>query len=186
MRFQHFAFAFIAIALAWVIFGDIDNQIHDIRVFEPTIHSERSKPTSSDGFTPKEPKSKLTNRVMPITSIPQLLSLSAGDIFSLRGVSDKGSNEIEVSIAQYNAQDNDTQIQGTTADNGVAIITVGVDTVSVFIKEASGLYEYSGKGFNGEIPRIEKIVWGDDIHIDPQPVALEDRQELAPMEIEVK
>ncbi|MDG1315664.1 MAG: hypothetical protein P8P29_09105, partial [Flavobacteriaceae bacterium] len=175
------------IVLALFIFSDIGEKIHDTSLFEPAIDNQRSESASlSEGFTPREFKSKLINQVMPVTSIPQLLSLNAGDIFSLQGVNDNGSNEIKIAIAQYEAQDKYTQMQGPTADNGIAIITVGVETVNVFIKEASGLYEFSGKGFKGEIPRIEKIVWGDDIYIDPQPAANEEEQELAPMGIEIE
>ena len=186
-RRQYGSFALVAIALGWFLFSDIGKKIHDTSFFEPAVDNQRSESaSSSEGFTPLELKSKLTNQVMPVTSIPQLLSLNAGDIFSLQGVSDNSSNEIEIAIAQFDAQDSYTQMQGTTADNGIVIITVGVETVNVFIKEVSGLYEFSGKGFKGEIPRIEKIVWGDDIYIDPQSAANEEEQELAPMEIGVE
>ncbi|MDA8646185.1 hypothetical protein N9L54_02030 [Porticoccaceae bacterium] len=184
--FQYVALAFIAVALVWYIVGDNDNQTQNISVFGPANHSESSEPAPSDGFTLDQPKSKLFNRVMPISSIQQLLSLNIGDIFSLQGVSDSSSTEIEIAIAEYDAQDNYTQMQGTTADNGLAIITVGVESVDIFIKEASGLYEFSGKGFKGEVPRIEKIVWGDDIYIDAQPAANEEEQELVLKEIEVE
>ena len=185
-RLQYGVFGLIAISLSWFMLSDNDKPIQDISVFEPAIDSQRLEPISSEGVAPDELKSKLSRKVISITSIAQLLSLNAGDVFSLQGASDKDSNDIEISIAQYDAQDNYTEIQGTTADNGIAILTVGVETVNVFIKEPSGLYEFSGKGFEGVIPKIEKIVWGDDIYIDPQPAANEEEQELAPMGIEVE
>jgi hypothetical protein len=185
-RLQYGVFALIAISLSWFMLSDNDKPIQDISVFEPAIDSQRSEPTSAQEFAPDEVKSKLSNRVIPITSIGELLSLSTGDVVSLKGVSDKGSNEIEISISQLDVQNDYTQMQGTTNDNGIAIITVGVETVNVFIKEASGLYEFSGKGFKGEIPKIEKIVWGDDIYVDPQPTVLEEEPLLAPVEREVQ
>ena len=185
-RLQYGAFALVAIAVGWFIFSDNDKQIQDISAFESTINSQRSKPTSSEGFSPVGVKSKLSYKVIPITSIAELLALNTGDVFSLQGVTDKGSNDIEISIVEYDAQDNYTQMQGTIADNGIAIITVGVETVNVFIKEASGLYEFSGIGFKGEIPKIEKIVWGDDIYVDPQPNVLQEDPLLAPVEREVQ
>ena len=185
-RLQYASFALIGAALGWFVFSDNGKQIQNISDVESAISSKRSEPTSVEGFASGEPKSKLSNRVIQITSIAELLSLNVGDIFSLKGINDKGFDEIEISVAERDAQDNYTQMQGTTADHGIAIITVGVETVNVFIKEASGLYEFSGKGFKGEIPRIEKIVWGDDIYIDPQPANLREVQELAPVEIEVQ
>jgi hypothetical protein len=185
-RLQYGVFGLIAISLSWFMLSDNDKPIQDISVFEPVIDSQRSEPTSAQEFAPDEVKSKFSNRVIRITSIAELLTLSTGDVVSLKGVSDKGSNEIEISISQLDVQNDYTQMQGTTIDNGIAIITVGVETVNVFIKEASGLYEFSGKGFRGEIPRIDKIVWGDDIYIDPQTLDNEEEQELAPMGIEVE
>ena len=185
-RIQYSVFALIVIALGCFVFNDNGKKIQNISNVESAISSKRPEPTSAPEFSPGEPQSKLSNKVIPITSIAELLSLNVGDIFSLKGISDKGSNDIEISIAEYDVQDNYTQMQGTINDNGIAIITVGVATVNVFIKEASGLYEFSGKGFKGEIPRIEKIVWGDDIYIDPQPANLREVQELAPVEIEVQ
>ena len=185
-RLQYGVFGLIALGLGWFVFNDNGKQIQNISDVESALSSKRPEPTSAPEFSPGEPQSKLSNKVIPITSIAELLSLNVGDIFSLKGISDKGSNDIEISIAEYDVQDNYTQMQGTINDNGIAIITVGVATVNVFIKEASGLYEFSGKGFKGEIPRIEKIVWGDDIYIDPQPANLREVQELAPVEIEVQ
>ena len=181
-RLQYGAFALVAIALGWFIFSDNDKQIQDISAFESTINSQRSKPTSSEGFSPDGVKSKLSYKVIPITSIAELLALNTGDVFSLQGVTDKGSNDIEISIVEYDAQDNYTQMQGTTNDNGLAIITVGVVSVNVFIKVASGLYEFSGRGFDGAIPKIEKIVWGDDIYSDPAPSSIQTKPPAAAVE----
>tara|TARA_B100000780_G_C21106947_1_gene447075 strand:- start:1418 stop:1987 length:570 start_codon:yes stop_codon:yes gene_type:complete len=183
---QYGVFGLIAVGLGWFVFNDNGKQIQNISDVESAISSKRPEPSSAPEFSPGEPQSKLSNKVIPITSIPELLSLNVGDIFSLKGISDKGFNEIEISIAEYDVQDNYTQMQGTTTDNGIAIITVGIQTVNVFIKEVSGLYEFSGKGFDGVIPKIEKIVWGDDIYIDPQPSNLREVQELAPMGIQVE
>ena len=175
----------IAIVLCWFLFNHEDIQTQGDSAFGSTTGNEPSEPTSFGGFSSDPLQSNLTNRVLPITSIPQLLALDVGDVFSLRGVSDKDSAEIEISLAKYDDQAKYTQMHGTTADNGIAIITVGVETVNVFIKEGSGLYEFSGKGFDGAIPKIEKIVWGDDIYIEPQPAAIAQEHALPPTAIEV-
>jgi len=183
---QYGALACIAIVLGLFWLSDKDKQSQDTGFLGPGADIQLSEPLPYGGFTSDDLKSNLTNQFIQITSIPQLLSLNTGDTFRLQGASDNGSKEIEISITQYDAKDNYTQMQGTTTNNGLAIITVGNETVSVFIKEASGLYEFSGKGFDGVIPRIDKIVWGDDIYIDPQPANLREVQELAPVEIEVQ
>jgi len=175
----------IAIFLCWFLFSLNDEQDHHVRAFESATENESSESTLYGGLPSNDLQSNLTNKVLPITSIPQLLSLSVGDIFSLQGVSDKDSYEIEISVAQYDDQVKYTQMQGTTADNGIAIITVGIETVNVFIKDRSGLYEFSGQGFDGAIPKIEKIVWGDDIYIEPQPAAIAQEHALPPTAIEV-
>lgn len=181
-RLQYASFALIGAALGWFLLSNNDKQSRNINVFEPAIESKRSNPISAKGYGLGELNSKLPNNVLPVTSITDLLSLSTGDVVSLESVSDEGSNDIEISISQIDVQNGYTQMQGTTADNGIAIITVGVQTVNVFIKEASGLYEFSGKDFNGKVPKIEKIVWGDDIYVYPQPTVLEEEPLLAPVE----
>lgn len=181
-RLQYASFALIGAALGWFVFSDNGKQIQNISDVESAISSKRSEPTSVEGFASGEPKSKLSNRVIQITSIAELLSLNVGDIFSLKGISDKGSNDIEISIAEYDVQDNYTQMQGTINDNGIAIITVGIATVNVFIKDASGLYEYSGRAFDGVIPRIDKIVWGDDIYSDHVPPSIQTKPPVAAVE----
>jgi hypothetical protein len=174
----------IAIVLSWFLFNHEDIQTRDDSAFGSTTGNGPSEPTSYEGFSSGALQSNLTNRILPITSIPQLLALDVGDVFSLRGVSDKDSAEIEISVAKYDGQAKYTQMHGTTADDGIAIITVGVETVNVFIKERSGLYEFSGKGFDGAIPKIEKIVWGDDMYVDPRAAANQGEQELVQTAIE--
>ena len=174
-----------AIVLCWFLLSHEDIQTQDDSAFESTIGNEPSELTPYGGFSSGDLPSNLTNRVLPITSIAQLLALDVGDTFSLQGVSGKDSAEIEISVSKYNDQVKYTQMHGTTADNGIAIITVGLETVNVFIKERSGLYEFSGKGFDGAIPKIEKIVWGDDMYVDPRAAANQGEQELAQTAIEV-
>lgn len=181
-RLQYSVFALIVIALGWFVFNDNGKKIQNISNAESAISSKRPEPTSAPEFSPGEPQSKLSKKVIPITSIAELLSLNVGDIFSLKGISDKGSNDIEISIAEYDVQDNYTQMQGTINDNGIAIITVGIATVNVFIKDASGLYEYSGRAFDGVIPRIDKIVWGDDIYSDHVPPSIQTKPPVAAVE----
>ena len=181
-RLQYSVFALIALALGWFVFNDNGKQIQNISDVESALSSKRPEPTSAPEFSPGEPQSKLSNKVIPITSIAELLSLNVGDIFSLKGISDRGSNDIEISIAEYDVQDNYTQMQGTINDNGIAIITVGIATVNVFIKDASGLYEYSGRAFDGVIPRIDKIVWGDDIYSDHVPPSIQTKPPVAAVE----
>jgi len=185
-RVQYAVFAFVAIISGSFLLTDNDKQTQDTGFIDSGGDSQRSEPIPYGGFTSGNLKSNLTNQLIQITSIPQLLSLNVGDTFRLEGASGNGSKKIQISITQYDARDNYIQMQGTTTNNGLAIITVGIETVNVFIKEASGLYEFSGKGFDGVIPRIDKIVWGDDIYIDPQPSNLREVQELAPVEIEVQ
>jgi hypothetical protein len=175
----------IAIVLCWFLFNHEDIQTLDDSAFGSTTGNGPSEPTSYRGFSSDALRSNLTNRILPITSIPQLLALDVGDVFSLRGVSDEDSADIEISVSKYDDQAKYTQMHGTTADDGIAIITVGVETVNVFIKEGSGLYEFSGKGFDGAIPKIEKIVWGDDMYVDPRAAANQGEQELAQTAIEV-
>lgn len=175
----------IAIVLCLFLFNHENIQIQYHSSLGSTTGNEPSEPTSYGGFSSGALQSKLTNRILPITSIPQLLALDVGDTFSLQGVSDKDSAEIEISVAKYDDQAKYTQMHGTTADNGIAIITVGLESVNVFIKERSGLYEFSGKGFDGAIPKIEKIVWGDDMYVDPRAAANQGEQELAQTAIEV-
>ena len=181
-RLQYGVFGLIALGLGWFVFNDNGKQIQNISDVESALSSKRPEPTSAPEFSPGEPQSKLSNKVIPITSIAELLSLNVGDIFSLKGISDKGSNDIEISIAEYDVQDNYTQMQGTINDNGIAIITVGIATVNVFIKDASGLYEYSGRAFDGVIPRIDKIVWGDDIYSDHVPPSIQTKPPVAAVE----
>jgi len=177
-KLRYSALACIAIVLCWFLFNHEDIQTQGNSDFGSTTGNEPSEPTSFGGFSSDPLQSNLTNRILPITSIPQLLALDVGDVFSLRGVSDKDSAEIEISVAKYDDQAKYTQMHGTTADNGIAIITVGVETVNVFIKEGSGLYEFSGKGFDGAIPKIEKVVWGDDIYVEPRTAVNRAGQEL--------
>ena len=174
-----------AIVLCWFLLSHEDIQTQDDSAFESTIGNEPSELTSYGGFSSGDLPSNLTNRVLPITSIAQLLALDVGDTFSLQGVTYKDSAEIEISVSKYDDQVKYTQMHGTTADNGIAIITVGLETVNVFIKERSGLYEFSGKGFDGAIPKIEKIVWGDDMYVDPRAATNQGQQELAQTAIEV-
>ena len=174
-----------AIVLCWFLFNQEDIQTRADSAFESATGNESLEPTLYRGFSSDALQSKLTNRTPPITSIPQLLALDVGDTFSLKVVSGKASAEIEISVSKYDDQVKYTQMHGTTADDGIAIITVGVETVNVFIKEGSGLYEFSGKGFDGAIPKIEKIVWGDDMYVDPRAAANQGEQELAQTAIEV-
>ena len=55
------------------------------------------------------------------------------------------------------------QIEASSGDGATAIITFTDTMTNVFVKSASGVYEYSGPDFHGSLKRVTKLNIVDDM-----------------------
>ena len=98
----------------------------------------------------------------------EFLSLVIGDQFRLVGQDDSSNRNLDIVVDRLNEQIKYTQIHGNIVGSGIAIITVGGGSTNIFLKTDTGIFEFAGQDFDGKVPRLKDVNWGDDVYRVPQ------------------
>ena len=131
--------------------------------------------TSTNVTTLSEEQASVTTipeGISKIEEASEFLSLVIGDQFRLAGQNDSSNRNLDIIVDRLNEQVKYTQIHGNIVGGGIAIITVGGGSTNIFLKTDTGIFEFAGQDFDGKVPRLKDVNWGDDIYKQPLPKAL--------------
>ena len=180
-RLQYGAFACISIALGVFLYNfelggpeahskEVDINSFKIKQPNPLTMSLSLLPLDDKKDTSPTAQSKSEIDIISVAS--ELSSLTLGDQFQLLGISDSESLVIDITVTQLDKNDQFSLMYGSIAGGGTAIITLGGQSVNVFLKTSEGLFEFGGKNFDGNVPKLADIKWGDDIYEHELPKTL--------------
>tara|TARA_A100001015_G_C14747398_1_gene616150 strand:- start:231 stop:779 length:549 start_codon:yes stop_codon:yes gene_type:complete len=125
-----------------------------------------------DASSPEPPKPNEREISNSINQSADFLSLVIGDQFRLVGQDDKSNRNLDVVVNMLDEQPKYTQIHGKIIGGGIAIITVGGGSTNIFLKTDTGIFEFAGPDFDGQVPRLKDVNWGDDVYRTPEPKVL--------------
>ena len=176
---QKLIYAGLALALVLgVYYGPITPQSEPPEVLKSS-KIDRAKTLETSSLEPaSDDKVDTYSRALSKTEMPvvrdasDLRSLNLGDQFRLAGIIDNESLDIDVTVIQLDKNDLFTLMHGSIANGGKAIITLGGQSVNIFLKTDSGIFEYGGDNFDGNVAQLGDIEWGDDIYKQRLPKAL--------------
>ncbi|MDA9372080.1 hypothetical protein N9R09_03155 [Porticoccaceae bacterium] len=176
---QKLIYAGLVIALILgVYYGQTTPQSEPPAVLESSQIDQAKPPETRSSKSASNDKVNTYSDTLSIAEIPvvsdtsDLRSLYLGDQFRLAGVTDNESLDIDVTVTQLDKNDLFTLMHGSIANGGTAIITLGGQSVNIFLKTDAGIFEFGGDNFDGNVVQLGDIEWGDDIYKQPLPKAL--------------
>ena len=176
---QKLIYAGLVIALVLgVYYGQITPQSELPAVLESSQIDQAKPPETRSSKSASNDKVNTYSDTLSIVEIPvvsdtsDLRSLNLGDQFRLAGVTDNESLDIDVTVTQLDKNDLFTLMHGSIASGGTAIITLGGQSVNIFLKTDAGIFELGGDNFEGNVAQLGDIEWGDDIYKQRLPKAL--------------
>ena len=89
--------------------------------------------------------------------------LSVGSNFKVSGISRGQVVQFAGLVDVVERRGTYTQFHISIGDSGKGVATVTDDSVDIFLKTSSGVYEFSGDDFDGIVTEVESVTWGDDI-----------------------
>ena len=176
---QKLIYAGLVIALILgVYYGQTTPQSEPPAVLESSQIDQAKLPETRSSNSVSNDKVHTYSETLSIAEMPvvkgasDLRSLKLSDQFRLAGVTDNESLDIDVTVTQLDKNDLFTLMHGSIANGGTAIITLGGQSVNIFLKTDAGIFEYGGDNFDGNVAQLGDIEWGDDIYKQPLPKAL--------------
>jgi hypothetical protein len=89
--------------------------------------------------------------------------LSVGSNFMISGIARGQAVQFAGLVDVVERRATYDQFHISIGDSGKGIATVTDDSVNIFLKTSSGVYEFSGDDFDGIVTEVESVTWGDDI-----------------------
>ena len=176
---QKLIYAGLVIALILgVYYGQITPQSEPPAVLESSQIDQakppetRSSEPASDDKVDTYSKALLKTEMPVVRNASDLRSLNLGDQFRLTGITENESLDIDVTVIQLDKNDLFTLMHGSIANGGTAIITLGGQSVNIFLKTDAGIFEFGGDNFDGNVAQLGDIEWGDDIYKETLPKPL--------------
>ena len=176
---QNLIYAGLVIALVLgVYYGQITPQSELPAVLESSQIDQAKPPETRSSNSASNDKVNTYSETLLIAEIhvvkgaSDLRSLKLGDQFRLAGVTDNESLDIDVTVTQLDKNDLFTLMHGSIASGGTAIITLGGQSINIFLKTDAGIFEFGGDNFDGNVAQLGDIEWGDDIYKQPLPKAV--------------
>lgn len=125
----------------------------------------------------------------PVGELDYYRQLSIGDSFTLQLGADNTDATAEVVVSQIALEGVIVSIVGSLSlpEKGSILMTIGEKFIHIFLTLDSGIYEYSGKDFQGVVSRTKDMRFNNDTAVLPnQSFELTDqpaRQRAVPAEI---
>ena len=165
---MRYVFVFAACALLFfLVYQTQPEQIQETeQQAELELMPEEADIDASSPEPPKPDEGEISNS---INQSADFLSLVIGDQFRLVGQDDKSNRNLDVVVNTFDEQPTYTQIHGKIIGGGIAIITVGGGSTNIFLKTDTGIFEFAGPDFDGQVPRLKDVYWGDDVYRPPVP-----------------
>ena len=101
--------------------------------------------------------------ILSVNSSSDLRLLEHEDTFTLRLSSNSAESLQSLIVLSLRIEPDYRQIEASSGDGVTAIITFTDTMTNVFVKSASGVYEYSGPDFDGSLKRVTKLNIVDDM-----------------------
>ncbi len=161
-------YVFVFVACALLFFLVYQTQPEQIQETEQQAELElMHEEAELDASSPEPPKPDEGDISNSINQSSDFLSLVIGDQFRLVGQDDKSNRNLDVVVNSFDEKPKYTQLHGKILGGGIAIITVGGGSTNIFLKTDSGIFEFAGPDFDGQVPRLKDVNWGDDIYRPP-------------------
>ena len=103
------------------------------------------------------------SRVKQVNSGADLLSLIAGEQFSLRTEFNDELNTVVLEVFHASENSKFTQLQSRGADGSVSVVTLTPTLTSILLKTPNNIYEYAGNEFEGILSQVASLDLSDDV-----------------------
>ena len=133
----------------------------------PALSSVSS--TASDEKTEITPDIQGSSTTSPATSIKlvnsgaDMLSLLAGEKFSLRTEFNDELNTVVLEVFHVTEDVKFTQLQSRGSDGSVSVVTLTPTLTSILLKTPTNIFEYTGNEFNGILSQVASLDLSDDV-----------------------
>ncbi len=133
----------------------------------PALSSVSS--TASDEKAEITPDNQGSSTTSPATSIKQvnsgadMLSLVAGEQFSLRTEFNDELNTVVLEVFHVTEDAKFTQLQSRGSDGSVSVVTLTPTLTSILLKTQTNIFEYAGNEFNGVLSQVASLDLSDDV-----------------------
>ena len=119
-------------------------------------------------------QTKSTSESLTKSQPSQVLSMNApGDLgllgpdskFTVRLLSNSAESLQVMTVQDLRIESDHNQIEAASDDGATAVITFTDTMTYVFVKNASGVFEYAGSEFDGSLERTSKLNIADDMRL---------------------
>jgi len=101
--------------------------------------------------------------IKQINSGTDMLSLSAGEQFSLRTEFNDELNTVVLEVFHVTEDVKFTQLQSRGSDGSVSVVTLTPTLTSILLKTPTNIFEYAGNEFNGVLSQVASLGLSDDV-----------------------
>ena len=120
-------------------------------------------PANFSGLSALDAKTQHLGTTKFIRKRSDFRGLSVGSNFKVSGISRGQAIQFTGVVDVVERRRTYTQFHISIGDSGKGVATVTDDSVDIFLKTSSGVYEFSGDDFDGIVTEVESVTWGDDI-----------------------
>lgn len=124
---------------------------------ENSFDSQAQLPNSGSNADQSQPE------LPPIRDIDFYRQLSPGTQLQLQLDNQGVLALIDIAINEASSVDGVTTVRGTVGSQGSYLMTVGDQFLHIFLSYAGGIYEYSGRDFQGTVKRTTDMRFENDI-----------------------
>ncbi len=121
------------------------------------------EPANTHDFLPRDAKTQHSRTAKFIRKRSDFKGLSVGSNFTISGNSRGQALQFAGLVEVVERRASYTQFHISIGDLGKGVATVTDNSVDIFLKTSSGVYEFSGDDFDGIVTEVEAVTWGDDI-----------------------
>ena len=101
--------------------------------------------------------------IKQINSSADMLSLVAGEQFSLRTEFNDELNTVVLEVFHVTEDVTFTQLQSNGSDGSVSVVTLTPTLTSVLLKTPNNIFEYTGSEFKGVLNQVARLDLSDDV-----------------------
>ena len=112
----------------------------------------------------KAPQNIDRSDVIKLDSAEDIRRLSIGSDFTLLVEAGSQKDILSLKVTELVTNANFTQVKSTGPNGSVALFTTTDSLTNIFIKTATGMFEYSGTNFSGLVVGMGALNLSDDIH----------------------
>ena len=135
----------------------------DLSALDPEVATFPLEPADTPEFLSRDAKTQHSRTAKFIRKRSDFKGLSVGSNFTISGNSRGQALQFAGLVEVVERRASYTQFHISIGDLGKGVATVTDNSVDIFLKTSSGVYEFSGDDFDGIVTEVEAVTWGDDI-----------------------